>query len=430
MAREPLTWFHRLALILGLALAGQGAARPGSERVAGLLLAAAFALTIFSCGLATFPGEWLDTQLAPLQRPAILRPANTLDLAEQSFAPPAFGAPDTPGPSLRARRLEGARFFLADLRQADFAGAHLDGADFVQADLRGASFHAATLRGAAFGNGALDGADFSDAILTGADLNAALQGLNFARADLRGTLFGFAVPTHLEGAILVGARLDGAVFEAVFLQGADLRCASLVGVTVASMAGYGTSGGLDGANLDGAHLQGAALQGVSLAGASLRQAQLWRTTGVPRLDATDATGIDRTTRPLLDEATLRRVSVNHPFQAEQQERLTILATAEAPADATPASIWPAERPARAALAHALANLICATPPDDAEPPKPPFVARGLIANGRLAATGPEIGHIATRMKAGQKTPSDCPGVAGFTDSDWAALDALVASSGR
>jgi hypothetical protein len=169
---------------------------------------------------------------------------------------------------------------------------------------------------------------------------------------------------------------------------------------------------------------------VSLAGASLRQAQLWRTTGGPRLDATDATGIDRTTRPLLDEATLRRVSANHPFQAEQQERLAILAAAEAPADATPANIWPAERPSRAASAHALANLICATPPDDAEPPKPPFVARGLIANGRLAATGPEIGHIAARMKAGQKTPSDCPGVTGFTDSDWAALDALVASAVR
>ncbi len=425
---EPLTWFRRLTLMLGLALAGTGTRRPRSKRAAATRLMPTAALVIFSIGLATFPGEWLDTQLRFLQRPAMLRPTNTLDLQGQSFAPPAFGPPDAPGPSLRGRRLEGANFFLTDLRQADFAGARLDGADFVQADLRGASFAGASLRGASFGNGALDGADFSDAMLTGADLNAALQGLNFAGADLRGTLFGFGVPTHLEGANLARARLDGAVFEAVNLQGADLRAASLVGVTVASMADFGTNASLDGANLEGAHLQGAALQGASLAGASLNQAQLWRTSGVPILHATDATGIDRTTRPTIDIAALSRLSANNPFQPEQQQRLTILAASNEPPQATPPNIWPTQPASTAELAQVLADLICAPPPENAEPPRPPHLARGLIANGRLAATRNDIARLAARMKAAQKTPSDCPGVAGFTESDWAALDALVAAA--
>ncbi len=425
---EPLTWFHRLTFLLGLGLAGQGIRSPMPKRAIAIRRLASAALAIYSCGLATFPGEWLDTQLGPIQRPAVLRPPSTLDLQGQSFAPPAFGAPDAPGPSLRGRKLEGAKFFLADLRQADFAGARLDGADFVQADLRGASFHGASLSGASFGNGALDGADFSDAILTGADLNGALQGLNFAGADLRGTLFGFGVPTHLDGANLARARLDGAVIEAVYLQGADLRGASLVGATIASMAGYGTKAMLDGANLDGAHLQGAALQGASLAGASLKQAQLWRTTGMPHLHATDATAIDRTTRPAIDATALRRAAANNPFQDEQRERLALLDAADPPPQATPSDVWPAAPPSATALAKVLADLICAPPPEDAEAPRPPYVARGLIANGRLAATGAEIGRVAARMKAAQKTPSDCPGVAGFNESDWAALEALVAAA--
>ena len=47
----------------------------------------------------------------------------------------------------------------------------------------------------------------------------------------------------------------------------------------------------------------------------------------------------------------------------------------------------------------------------------PHVARALMSNGRMAATGLEIATIADRLRRGKTDPKTCPGVEGFTEND-------------
>ena len=55
----------------------------------------------------------------------------------------------------------------------------------------------------------------------------------------------------------------------------------------------------------------------------------------------------------------------------------------------------------------------------------PYVARQLIADGRLTKTGQGLRPLADRMQKGKADPAVCPGVAGLADDDWQKLDALV-----
>ena len=73
------------------------------------------------------------------------------------------------------------------------------------------------------------------------------------------------------------------------------------------------------------------------------------------------------------------------------------------------------------LAAFLADLACLR---DAAP----YVARGLIENGRLRSTGLQVAAVADRLRKGKPDPSGCPGAKGFTDDDWAQLDQLVADA--
>ena len=57
----------------------------------------------------------------------------------------------------------------------------------------------------------------------------------------------------------------------------------------------------------------------------------------------------------------------------------------------------------------------------------PHVARALMSNGRMAATGLEIATIADRLRRGKTDPKTCPGVEGFTENDWAQLDQVLAN---
>lgn len=418
-----VTWTHRLCLLVGLVLVWFGWRGLGAGRRLGWIVLSVL-VAAFSGLVAAFPGEWVYERTGGWLSGIL---PDSLDLQGQSFVSPAFGDPDAAGPVLRGRRLEKASFFLADVRRVDFSGAALDGANFVQADVRGTKFVGAAMRGTSFGNGAMEGADFSDARLEGADFNSQLSGVIFRRAHMRGAWFGFGVPTHLEGADLAGAELEGAVFESVFLQGADLRGAKLAGVTFGSNPYGGSS--LDGAALDGAELQGAELGEMSLAGASLRQARVWRTTSVPALALADTTGIDRETRPTLDVDAIRRFSAGNPFKDEQSPRLAMLDPAKPePAKATPAATWAIAAPATRALAEFLRDLACTTRPDDPSAREQPYIARGILANGRLAATGRDIVLVADRMKAAKDDPAACPAARGFGDNEWKLLDELLAKA--
>jgi uncharacterized protein YjbI with pentapeptide repeats len=461
-----VTWVQRSYVVLGLGLICLGwrslrrtmsTSMAPSRWSACLAGAACVVVLLISGGLATFPGEWADEHIAGASLPFGRYPgngwlsgvfSNRLDLSDQSFTA-ADPEVSPKGPSLRGRRLEQANFLSADVRGADFSGAFLGGANFGQADVREAKFIGAFMRGATFGNGAMEGADFSDAHLEGSDLNGLLTGVNFHRAHLRGAVFGFGASTHLEGANLTGAELEGALFEAISLQGADLRGAKLAGVTFTwNDAGESS---LDGANLDGAELQGADFAHVRLTGASLKGAHVWRTINEPQLDLADITGIDRHAKLQVDIDAIRRASANNPYWTEGQAskriaRLVMLDAAKPePVNATPADVWTVKPPATKALAEFLVELVCkAEPVDWSERPRLyrlyatdgkvldgsfAATARGLMANGRLAALGRDIAIVSDRMKAGRNEPSACPGVEGFEERDWIALDALVAKVG-
>lgn len=333
--------------------------------------------------------------------------------------------------------LQGANFEFADLRNADFSGAILDGANFVQAKLQGTNFSGASLRRASFSNAEMDRANFSAANLEGADLNGWLRGINFHRANLRGALFGLGVSTLLEGANLSEAKLEGAYFEGVFMEGADLRGAKLQGVR---FSGNGQASELQGVNLESAELQGADLNNVQLGGASLAHALVWRTQNKPALDLTDTTGIDLKTTPNLDLGTIRRAMAENPWRKEQAAHLRLLDPAKpAPANVTPASVWTKQISASKDLAEFLAGLACrplsgnSLPEEQSSssmPMEQPYIARGLLTNGRLLATGRDIKIFADRTRAGKTDPAACPGVTGFTDKDWELLDDLVATAGQ
>jgi hypothetical protein len=78
---------------------------------------------------------------------------------------------------------------------------------------------------------------------------------------------------------------------------------------------------------------------------------------------------------------------------------------------------------RQRLAILLGDLVCT-------PEGAPYVARRLVGQpdfvdrGRLVALGDQLAAVRDRMTEGRKTPEKCPGVSGFTENDWRALDAI------
>jgi hypothetical protein len=69
------------------------------------------------------------------------------------------------------------------------------------------------------------------------------------------------------------------------------------------------------------------------------------------------------------------------------------------------------------LAAFLAGLICL---DDSAP----YVARGILRNGRVTDTDTQAAIIVDRLSKAKLDPTACPGVAGFTAADWKAVDRL------
>ena len=117
--------------------------------------------------------------------------------------------------SLRGRRLEGAVLIYSSLRKADLTAARLQGAVLLGADLR-----EATLRcDSAWGEEGFEEEvcpQLQDANLT----YARLQGADLTRAQLQGAILSGA---ELQGADLSWAHLQGANLHFADLQGASLR---------------------------------------------------------------------------------------------------------------------------------------------------------------------------------------------------------------
>jgi uncharacterized protein YjbI with pentapeptide repeats len=286
----PVTWFHRVLIVLCLlsSLYFRAVQRdpgtdplsfltdllrtlvsfgPGTRRRAALLIAAMLFLS-----LATVRGESIDLLDHPLRvswflydgqidprtsRPplwlfsrVLVLPDERLITASESDLRAEWLARTT---VLRERNLRGAILIDTDLRRADFTAA----------DLRGARLNGAWLDNAYLSGGRLQGAQLDGATLRGASLGPTK----------------FVPAAHLAGAVLDGADLQGARLDKAEAQGASFERATLRGASLEGAALQGASfrhAALDGAFLLNASIQGASFVSATLRAADLRGVRAWR----------------------------------------------------------------------------------------------------------------------------------------------------------
>ena len=493
---EVATWAHRLAVMLDLALLWvlwsrvlQGRHRAvwpqGRQLIfAGSTTAVVLALSLF---ILTFPGERIE-QLSVVRQfhdravsGSMGRPEprrwvkGTLELAELDVVEDeelakiiarVKEAQLSPWEGERTFRINGPRSLRfanlqsADLRRTDLRNVRLDGADLDQAKMDGAlldgatfgyaSLRGAQLEGASLNHAHLEGADLVSAHLKGASLNGAhFEGADLGSAQLQGASLYAA---RLQGADL-GAQLQGAILNQARLQGADLGSAHLEGASLDDAELQGASlnyAHLEGASLDDTHLQGAVLSGATLQDASLNNVLVFRTSIVdvdPRGVAVYKPVLGKGLPPgcLVEEwiSAALEYGVNPYAEAkkpiEKRLRRLLPGGATPDEDAAVARFWTAaaetsrqrEGDFQERLAMQLAKIVCSA--DNA-----PYVARGLIRNNRLEATGRHLQAIASQMKKARGDParpesadlSACPGVKGFIDKDWSDLDEEVRKAGE
>ena len=261
-----------------------------------------------------------------------------------------------------------------------------------------------------------------------------MEGASLYSAHLEGANLGAA---ELQGALLNGAQLQGASLYATQLQGASLRHAHF-----------------EGASLEKAQLQGVLLDGAQLRNGELINANVFRTqlvdvdldsakidnpdyakTVLPPLEnvvkLTDAL-VDKWIKTAIEH--VRDEDVEHADerkkQTEQRLNRLLVGGATTEEDARGRNFWneaaensrklETEFPKR--LAQQLGDLVCSAN-------GAPYVARALLSNLRLRATGQNFHAIADRMKKARGEParqegpdlSACPGVKGFTEEDWRRL---------
>ncbi|MFI5011075.1 MAG: pentapeptide repeat-containing protein [Hyphomicrobiales bacterium] len=463
---EPIVWWQRIIVLIDGNLIWYFWNRIRGDNGAiiswvparywiGVGAALTICVYLFSIGIATYPGEAVDRLLPefrfiPTAWPASRwgsdpswtslhqlifggRPdevtgqpsgwfSNRLVLTGQSFVdePDKLDKIEV-SHSFRRRDLTRAVFNRADLRKADFTGALLDDAWLRYAKLESAQFGCApSTSGACSAHTMLQGAHFIQAMLQGADLRQAqLQGADLKGARLQGADLAEA---QLTAANLSGAQLQGVVLENAALQGAGLNGAQLQGANLSDAE-------LQGASLGAAKLQGAILSGAQLQGASLAGASLWRARGTPASDPVDFEGYDADTRLkenrqsflVWREDVLKDIPAGN-FRDKANERLSALdPEAKEPNDPTDARHWQTGAPPlpeelrQRELADFLAALACRK--DSA-----PYVARGLLNNDRLTDTPTQTATVAAKLRQGMSDAAGCPGVGGFTETDWRDLD--------
>jgi len=322
---EAVTWWQRIAVVADLALLwalwpsvarGETAAVGWRDfKRIGVIAAAAASLVplVLVFTIATFPGEWLDSNLPSIR----FVPGSSDKYGRLRWIGPheyLFGGgidfiarkptslwsnrlvlPNLDQPaenfSLRGRHLEGAVLLSASLRKMDFTAAQLQGAVFNDADLQEAKFlcaetglkvgaesesesddtkvvpekHCAQLQSALFVRAKLQKASFAGAQLQRASFKEAqMQGAQLDDAHLQGATLDRA---QLQRASLARAQMQEARLELTVLHGATLVDASLAGAWLDNVQ-------LQGASLDGAHLEGAYIKDAGLHAASLRNARL------------------------------------------------------------------------------------------------------------------------------------------------------------
>jgi uncharacterized protein YjbI with pentapeptide repeats len=417
--------------------------------------------------ISTFPDEWLDNRFRSvpvlakihellfagvpdldLRRPGWF--SNRLILTDQSFVDADKLNKVDVSHSFRERDLNDAVLSGADVRKADFTRARLQGAIFEGARLQGAIFNKAELQATDFRGAQLQGANLKQAKLQGALLRAArlegavltlaelegadlrgaqLQGANISLADLRGATLGLDAPDprsdFSEGERSAEFFLD---FSEKLLPGWDLREVQLQGADL-----YDAQ--LQGANLDEAQLQGADLRGAELEGASLRKVGVWRLRALQddiKIDLLDLDKCDPDTMPWQGMKTGNSTFTGWrddviqsipegEFRNYAKARLSALDLEKEPKDLIRPEFWKLacstlDEEHTRKVTMLLADLACSS--DSA-----PYLALGLL-NGLIRRAWSQVATIANRIRT--SNPATCHGVVGFTDTDWAAVDEVIA----
>ncbi len=328
-----ITWTHRLALTIDLALIWwlwrkiiEGremvAPRPRAARWwRGLGAFLTGCCVLFSLVVATFPGEWQDSLPSLEIFPKMVKSRARSEPEAASFRNRIASYIDwvwsSEKVSLRdwifssrvdevtRRRVlpisntlvltgfniyEGlniddpdkvkGRNWVFRARGRDLKGAIFDLAILPKVDFKGAKLEAARLESTDLPDTRLDDAELQGASLArsrlrGASLSAArLEGASLSDAELQGASLAGA---QLQGASLVGAKLQGARLDCEALGDLGEMCVQLQGASLqyAQLQGASLANAqLQGASLEGAQLQGASLEGAQLQGASLQAAVL------------------------------------------------------------------------------------------------------------------------------------------------------------
>jgi hypothetical protein len=293
------------------------------------------------------------------------------------------------GTNLNGAQLQGANLEYAELQNARLVHAELQGANLNYAKLRAADLHIARLQGADLKNAQLQAADLRYAWLQGADLHGA----------------------QLQGAQLSGAQLQGAQLSGAQLQGADLSKADL------------TNSDLDGAfvfraNMAFADLATSAIRSIHADQVEPAKDSDWlERLNDPDVEAWIAAATQFAAKEDKEGISNRfdRLKLNPGFQTPEQD-----AADEAKWNEKTKQLLASDPNGvrhRQGLAAFLAKLACGA--DGA-----PYVALGLIQNGRLAPLGDQLDSARRRLEAGREKPDACKGVAGLTEEDWRALDAI------
>ena len=288
----------------------------------------------------------------------------------------------------------------------------------------------AQLQRARLGGATLKGSNLVRAILQGADAGGVqLQGAALVQAQFQGANLGGA---RLQGADLTNSNLEGTDLTLAELQGVNLLQASLIGAN------------LEAAQLQGAHLQGARLQGANLSraqmqGASLKEAFAWHAwvdiyeghPALPEISLIDPDKLDLKTSPWMDgkikqtfdewrDLILKSVPEG-PKRNELEARISALDPKKEPEGIIEGTYWMSEFTSSTGrqinLAAFLTDLVCSS--------SGPDVARGLLRNGRILATGAQITVFAKTLQSRRADPTDCPGVTGLTQQDWATLTLML-----
>ena len=382
--RAWIVWLQRVTVLIDLALIWyfwihlRSVDDPikGVWRKAWIYLGGAGTLcvVIFSTYLATFPGEWMKTHLPePSELQALLFEGNVDRMR---------GRPQ----SVFSNRLV--------LTNQSFI---VDPEKLVTHSFRGRDLRLAVLN---FSD--LRKADFSGAQLQGARLSGELQGASLIRAQL---------------------------------QGADLSEAQL-----------------QGASLHRAELQGARLSGAQLQGAWLVNVLVWRASGTPNLYLADFPDIDIHQKPWKDDETFgewRDAIANSvpagPLRARVIEQLAVLDPTgkKESKDLLDQRYWERAHSSQpqgeefwGKRAMFLADLACSGRGRLADlwwGDSTPYVARGVLQNLQsrefkefLDAGARKL--FTDRLLEGKSDSTACPGVRGFTDTDWADLSKLTLTS--